>query len=327
MDHLSFHSDDDLTDNRNETSFSLFGHREYDDTSYSFISNKMPSFLRDESDVRNEETPFYSNENKDSSNLQIIEGIGDNENLDKSIKIDEGNSPSLDKDKENENNKNISTKANSKENEESKILKVTNNSNNEKEVKNIKIIEFKPKITKPRYWRLDYAKKHWKTKISKSLTNCINEKIENSDLPEEYKVKIHKPNSDLFTANTNELDNYVFLSKDLRTILIIGKENTDNHKNNDVHISNIYEYFEKIGYNNLSEKMLEIKKFFEMKYEDFIRMFYESDELIIFKQNENTKFYDEGTRKQEGFTISEDYGLIKLLKRKRGRGKLVEAVV
>jgi hypothetical protein len=58
-----------------------------------------------------------------------------------------------------------------------------------------------------------------------------------------------------------------------------------------------------------------------MKYEDFIRMFYKSDEFISFKQNKKTKFYDEGTKKQEGFTISEDYGLIKLLKRKRERGQ------
>ena len=326
MEPLSSHSDDDLIDNRNETSFFLNRHSEYDDSSYSFNSKKIPSFLLDKSDDGNEEVHLYSNQNKDSSKFNIIEKIGDNENLGEYIKIDEDCSPSLDKNKKNEKTKNISTKENSKENEEPKIEKVANNPNNENEIKITKIIKFKPEITRPSYWRLDYAKKHWKTKISQSLTNCINKKIKDSDLPEEYKVKIHKPNSDLFTANTNESDNYVFLSKDLRTIFIIGKdEDYDNQKNNDEHISNIYEYFEKIGYNNLSEKMLEIKNFFEMKYEDFIRMFYESEEFIIFKQNKNTKFYDEGTRRQEGFTISENYGLIKLLKRKKERDQISSA--
>ena len=325
MDPFSSHSDDgDLTYNRNETGFPLEERSENNDSSYTFNSKKIPSFLRDNLDDRNEEVVLYSNENKDfSSNLQIIEKIGDNENLVESIKIDEDSSPSLNKHKENEKTKNISTKENSKENEEPKIEKVVNNLNSENEVKTTKIIKFNPAVTRPRYWRLDYAKKHWKTKISQSLTNSINKKIKNSDLPEEYKVKIHKPNSDLFSANTNESDNYVFLSKDLRTVFGIGKEEDyDNQKNNDENISNIYEYFEKIRCNILTEKMLEIKKFFEMKYEDFIRMFYESDELITFKQNKKTKFYDEGTRKQEGFIISEDYGLIKLLKRKRERDQI-----
>ena len=321
MEPFSSHSDDnDLTYNRNETGFPLEERSENDDSSYTFNSKKIPSFLRDKLDDRNEEVVLYSNENKDSSNLQMIEKIGDNENLGESIKIDEDSSPSLNKNKENEKTKNISTKENSKENEEPKIEKVVNNLNNENEVKTTKIIKFNPAVTRPRYWRLDYAKKYWKTNITQSLTNYINKKIKNSDLPEEYKLKIHKPNSDLFSANTKESDNYVFLSKDIRTVLVIGKEEDyDNQKNNDDNISNIYEYFEKIRCNKLTEKMLEIKNFFEMKYEDFIRMFYESDKFITFKQKEITKFYDEGTRKQEGFKISEDYGLIKLLKRKRER--------
>lgn len=322
MDPFSSHSDDgDLTYNRNETGFPLEERSENNDSSYTFNSKKIPSFLRDNLDDRNEEVVLYSNENKDfSSNLQIIEKIGDNENLVESIKIDEDSSPSLNKHKENEKTKNISTKENSKENEEPRIEKIINNSNILNKEKITKIIKFKPENTRPSYWRLDYAKKHWKTKISQSLTNCINKKIKDSDLPEEYKVKIHKPNSDLFTANPNMSDNYAFLSKDLRTVFVIGKEEDyDNQKNNYVHISNIYEHFEKIGYNNLSEKKLDIKNFFEMKYEEFIRMFYESDEFITFKQKKNTKFYDEGIKKQEGFTISEDYGLIKLLKRKKKR--------
>ena len=97
------------------------------------------------------------------------------------------------------------------------------------------------------------------------------------------------------------------------------KEKQKKISNNYDKISKIYKFFEKIGYNNLSDKMLEIKNLFEMKYEDYIKKFYESDEFENFKNEENTIFYDEGTKKKEGFTISEDYGLIKILGGKRKR--------
>ena len=138
-------------------------------------------------------------------------------------------------------------------------------------------------------------------------------------MPEEYKKKIHKPNSKLFTANVKESDNCDFLEKDLRTIFTIGKESNPNQQNNENNISKIYEYFEKVGYNNLSDEMLEIKKYFEMKYEDLIKQFYKSDELINFKKEEKTIFFDKGTKEQEGFAISEDLGLIRIFRRKRKR--------
>ena len=77
---------------------------------------------------------------------------------------------------------------------------------------------------------IDYAKKHWKTKISQYLTDSINKKISNSDLPKEYIKIIHKPNSLLFTANVKESDNCGFLEKDLKTILTFGKEKNENKK-------------------------------------------------------------------------------------------------
>ena len=255
-------------------------------------------------------------------NLKKINGIGDNKNLCKSDIIGEVITSLLDKNKINENNNNNSTGPSSNENESSNIEKKTQNLNNEEKDNFKKTPKFKSEITtliKASYWRFDYAKKHWKTKISQNLTDCINDKISNSDLPNEYKNKIHKPNSKLFTANVNEGDNYVFLQKNNRTILTIGKENNKKPKDNDYNISRIYEYFKKIGYNNLSDKMIEIKNLLEMTYENFIKKFYDSDEFINFKNEENTIFYDEGTKKQEGFAISENYGLIKIFGRKRKR--------
>ena len=251
-----------------------------------------------------EEDHSYSDENNYYLNILKSKVNGDNQIL------SEFN---------NGNNKNISTKENSNENEETKKLQVSKNLNKEEEMKMGKTPKFQTKKTPLSYWRFDAAKKHWKTKISNISTDYINKKIKRSDLLEEYKKKIHKPNSLLFTANVKELDNCDFLEKDLRTIFTIGKENNPNQQNNEYNISEIYEYFEKVGYNNLSDKMLEIKNFFEMKYEDLIKKFYESDEFINFKNEEKTLFFDKGTKKQEGFAISEDLGLIRIFRRKRKR--------
>ena len=87
-------------------------------------------------------------------------------------------------------------------------------------------------------------------------------------------------------------------------------------------LTKIYNHFEKIGDNNLSEKSRKVKNFLDMKYEELIRKFYESDEFLEFKEQQKTKFYDEGTSRQEGFSLTEDYGLIKLFKmvnKKRSR--------
>ena len=251
-----------------------------------------------------EEDHSYSDENNYYLNILKSKVNGDNQIL------SEFN---------NGNNKNISTKENSNENEETKKLQVSKNLNKEEEMKMGKTPKFQTKKTPLSYWRFDAAKKHWKTKISNISTDYINKKIKRSDLLEEYKKKIHKPNSLLFTANVKELDNCDFLEKDLRTIFTIGKENNPNQQNNEYNISEIYEYFEKVGYNNLSDKMLEIKNFLEMKYEDLIKKFYESDEFINFKNEEKTLFFDKGTKKQEGFAISEDLGLIRIFRRKRKR--------
>ena len=267
-------------------------------------SNIFSYSLQNGLDSQYEEDHSYSDENNYYLNILKSKVNGDNQIL------SEFN---------NGNNKNISTKENSNENEETKKLQVSKNLKKEEDMKMGKTPKFQTKKTPLSYWRFDAAKKHWKTKISIISTNYINKKIKRSDLLEEYKKKIHKPNSLLFTANVKELDNCDFLEKDLRTIFTIGKENNPNQQNNEYNISKIYENFEKVGYNNLSDKMLEIKNFFEMKYEDLIKKFYESDEFINFKNEEKTLFFDKGTKKQERFTISEDLGLIKIFRRKRKR--------
>lgn len=59
-----------------------------------------------------------------------------------------------------------------------------------------------------------------------------------------------------------------------------------------------------------------------MSYEELIKKFYDSYEFNNFRDDIKTKFYDDGTKEQEGFSLLENYGLIKLFKminKKRGR--------
>ena len=283
-------------DNRSEMSSSPFPR---DDES---SSHNIPSFFYNGDYSPKEEAQSYSNEK---------------------IKNGEDSSPSGDKNIENENeNNNKNSTAENSNIKKTEILKVPENQNLKEEVKSKKKPIFQEKdITSNKTfdWRFDYAKKYWKAKISQDLTECINQSIKNSDLPKNLKKTISKPDSLLFTSNVNESDNCYFLEQDLKTILTFSKGETRKISNNYDKISKIYKFFKKIGYNNLSDKMLEIKNLFEMKYEEFIKKFYESDEFENFKNEENTIFYDEGTKEKEGFAISENYGLIRILRGKRKR--------
>ena len=166
----------------------------------------------------------------------------------------------------------------------------------------------------PNYFRLDMAKKYFKVQISQFATDIINRLIENSDLPDELKNPIHLPNSKEFTSKSTESANYKFLSNTIREIFTIGKEKVELQKKNDEYFNIIYEYFEKIGIERLSDNLKKVKEFIEMTYEDLIKMYYKSIEFNYFKEDIKTKFYDNGIKAEKGFSLLEDYGLIKLFK-------------
>ena len=174
--------------------------------------------------------------------------------------------------------------------------------------------------TLPSYFRIDMAKKHFKVRISQFATDTINKLIKESDIYEVIKDTIHLPNSLLFTSKVTENANIQFLNYTIREIFIIGKDSEELQRKNFLTISRIYEIFKK--YEKLPENLQKIKNFLEMRYEDLIKMFYDSAEFNIFKNEQKTKFFDDGTKAQEGFSLLENYGLIKLfkmLKKKRKR--------
>ena len=127
------------------------------------------------------------------------------------------------------------------------------------------------KEKKQKEWRMEYTKKHWKTRISSYAKEEINKYITESDLPKELKNLIHSPHSKKFSANPVVTANYKFLNYNLFQIFTIGKEDGKLQRQNVENITKIFEYIEKVGHDNISESLRKIKNFFEMRYEDLIR--------------------------------------------------------
>ena len=166
----------------------------------------------------------------------------------------------------------------------------------------------------PSYFRMDMAKKYYKTKISQFATSKLNKYIKKSNLPFKLKKNIHLPSSKLFTSKVTERINYNSLYYTLRKIFTIGKEKDKLQKDNFTNISKIDGYIQNLTDEQLSESILNIKNFLDMNYEDLIRMFYDSEEFLVFKNEKLTEFFDNGVLSQEGFKLSEGYGLIRLFK-------------
>lgn len=282
------------------------------DDFYGFRENlDFNSFLKDNSQNQIQYLSFFKdpleNNNQEEYikiNSHIIPLNEDNEiNFEKAQNI-QNEDPFIKKlekgDNPRENSENGSTRSNSGQQGSIKI----------KKIQRFKI-ENQPQ---PKNWRFDMVKKHWKSKISDFGTNEINNLIKFSDLPEKLKKDIHKPNSLKFTSNPKVIDNFNFLGYNLRTVFTIGCETENLQKQNKENIDKIYDYFKEFGYEKISEDMKKIKNFFEMRYEELIKKFYDSIEFKEFISDSKTIFYDTKTVEQEGFSLLKDYGLIRLFK-------------
>ena len=161
---------------------------------------------------------------------------------------------------------------------------------------------------KNKYFRVDSAKIHFKVAVSQFFTKQINFLIKKSKLPKKLKKKIHLPHFKKFTSNPKEFDNFQFLSFDLKQILTFGKTDENLQGNNYKKILEILEY------KKHPEKNKEIIDFLSLKYEEIIKLFYKSKKFQKFKENEMTKFFADGIKKEKNISLLEDDGLIKLFK-------------
>ena len=248
---------------------------------------------------------------KEKENPKISRNSGKDEKKVELQKFPQKKESEETKEKQEKQDKINSTKNSSDKKTEFKIEKLLFTS--EKNISN----EF-PKKDKnnglPSYFRMDMAKKYYKTKISQFATNKLNYYIKKSNLPFKLKKNIHLPSSKLFTSKVTESVNYNSLNYSLRKIFTIGKEKDKLQKNNFTNISKIDGYIQNFEDEQLSESILNVKNFLDMNYEDLIRMFYDSEEFLAFKNEKLTKFFDKGVLSQEGFNLSEGYGLIRLFK-------------
>ena len=69
-----------------------------------------------------------------------------------------------------------------------------------------------------------------------------------------------------------------------------------------------------LEYKKHPEKKKEIIDFLSLKYEEIIKLFYKSQKFNKFKENEMTKFFADGIKKEKNISLLEDDGLIKLFK-------------
>ena len=168
----------------------------------------------------------------------------------------------------------------------------------------------------PKECRKDYGIKHIKKAIIQYGTKKLNKIINESDLPNIYKKKIHKPNYKYFTGKDSIKFNNKCLSKLLREIFTIGKN--INYEN----FLNIIKYFKQVGINHLSDNFQTILNFLEKTYEDLIKNFYDSEEFKDFKVDIKTQFYElrygnkRKSKRNENPSILKDYGIIKIFKEK-----------
>ena len=110
----------------------------------------------------------------------------------------------------------------------------------------------------------------------------LNKIIQESNLPQELKREIHKPNINKFIEKFKESPYFFENLRDFnfKDIYTFGKEAEELPRLNDEAISEILEYYQKIGEKNLDENLTKIKIFFQIKIGDLITKDCRSDYRI-----------------------------------------------
>ena len=199
-----------------------------------------------------------------------------------------------------------------------KTQETNENTQNNKEEKNVITILKNEKHAKFQY-RLDYYKKAFKVNCFKYLTKFLNDLIAHCNLPNEFKnKKIFKPNNESFTANAKEEDNFKFLFMTIKEIYCFVKDDKKNdgislQLRNKEFIYDIIKYIENKGI-NISEDLKKLKKYLNMTMEDYIKVYYDTNEFKKFCKEEKIKYYEEEFIKEKKFPMLKDHGFLKLIK-------------
>ena len=201
-----------------------------------------------------------------------------------------------------------------REKKENPNLENSKNSTNTTLKQKIFHVVYESNDNKKHYTRIDYLLKAFKTNFSSFIKIQVNNKLQASLLPEDFKkLEISSPNSIDFSSNVTIKDNYIFLSFTVQEIFCYYKKNNSrnrNQKKNKKVIEKILNYIE--GKNE--KKFEKILSFLKMSLEDAYINFYDSIIFFQYARDENTIIGDKEFKAIYGFSLLEKYGFIKLLK-------------
>ena len=168
--------------------------------------------------------------------------------------------------------------------------------------------------------RIDYSIKNIKVYISKFMKEYGNELIKKCGFQNKLKkLKLFAPSYKYFTGNSNEKDNKIFLNFTIEKIFSYpeGKiEKNDNRlqrQNKDI-IKDFKEYIDEAFLLEVPEKFKNLINFFNMTFQDAIRLFYESNQFKDYSSSPKTIFLDKQFIKAKGFSLREKDAFFKLMK-------------
>ena len=202
----------------------------------------------------------------------------------------------------------IDTKSNISENiEENKETNKINNTIKKYKISNDNLTEktnINIKNTSSSLYRQDYYVKQFKVQYSIWLRNFLNNKLKqlvNETKNNRRHLKFYPLNSLKFTANPKYEDNKLFLSLKIKDILIVGIDSAKN-SNQKKNKENI-EIIENIIYKQNKNINNELLNFLNCTMEDSIKIFYQSEQFLKFKNSEQAKINDEKFVQEKHFSL------------------------
>ena len=149
----------------------------------------------------------------------------------------------------------------------------------------------------------------WRTTVNKYFIKKINKVIQDSDLPKELKrIKIYKPNFEIFTEKSKKSKVLEELDKPMKDILSLVKPGQIKAKDNEKNIKKIEDFYEE----NPSESVKKIITLFNKTYRETIEMFYSPDGKEYFNEfKEQNQKEDEKFKDNRGYSLFETNALIR----------------
>ena len=194
--------------------------------------------------------------------------------------------------------------------------------------KNISIIKTNKEINtrkgknqKKNYYNPFNYISRWRTTVNKYFIKKINKVIQDSDLPKELKrIKIYKPNFEIFTEKSKKSKVLEELDKLMKDILSLVKPGQIKSKDNEKNIKKIEDFYEE----NPSESVKKIITLFNKTYRETIEMFYSPDGKEYFNEfKEQNQKEDEKFKDNRGYSLFETNALIRYFERSKKNDNLL----